>query len=201
MANRESASSWGCELKCECKNENPIINLSASSWGCELKCRLYAKRLLDSRSASSWGCELKCNSLHQILCSAGVSLFVRLWVEIVFSCVQAFQELVSLFVRLWVEMFHQKTSCSGFRVSLFVRLWVEILCESMYCRIAVCQPLREAVSWNGSKTIGFHATFPSASSWGCELKFIPQLRNICPFLSASSWGCELKFREMSQPVR
>ena len=54
-------------------------------------------------------------------------------------------------------------------VSLFVRLWVEILC-----------------------VVSLQATFQSASSWGCELKYFLLWKHMQVCWSASSWGCELK---------
>ncbi len=55
-------------------------------------------------SASSWGCELK--FIHAVYDVPGkaVSLFVRLWVEIVRILSTSELMAVSLFVRLWVEM-------------------------------------------------------------------------------------------------
>ena len=143
-----SASSWGCELKCFenrrciCHKGQPlreavswntysssiryIFSLSASSWGCELKYFSYNQRGLairqPLREAVSW------NTLTGKRClnSSVVSLFVRLWVEIVFFPRKHGWNVVSLFVRLWVEI-----------VSLLV----------------------------------FLIPYPSASSWGCELKY------------------------------
>ena len=181
-------------------------------------------------SASSWGCELKCHVLPWT--SAGfalVSLFVRLWVEIIIlspptiSCWSAsswgcelkcftanqiyLSVLVSLFVRLWVEIANIEPFFHRVAVSLFVRLWVEIIANSL--------------TLHSGK---------SASSWGCELKYFYCSRynkkyrqplreavswnvqnthgSIDPVLSASSWGCELKFEcntittvEECQPLR
>ena len=77
------------------------------------------------------------------------------------------------------------------RVSLFVRLWVEMYCDDKA-----------------------DSTFPSASSWGCELKYMSHALSLSIIRqplreavswntikrmiwnsgksSASSWGCELK---------
>ena len=99
-------------------------------------------------SASSWGCELKSPLTCNDLVSYCVSLFVRLWVEMVYwrawkwagrSASSWGCELkstgpagtvtpaaVSLFVRLWVEIWPEITWLPCRRVSLFVRLWVEI---------------------------------------------------------------------------
>ena len=70
-------------------------------------------------------------------------------------------------------------SCT--KVSLFVRLWVEIFPTVSHC-------------WKD---------ISSASSWGCELKYLVFFKNVVSARSASSWGCELKFRmtrkQSSQP--
>ena len=39
----------------------------------------------------------------------------------------------------------------------------------------------------------FCLKLPSASSWGCELKYFSDCHLSLPPLSASSWGCELKY--------
>ena len=120
-----SASSWGCELKYV--SFLLLLNLpsSASSWGCELKYSCFVCPDDLSTSASSWGCELKwvfrrsgCEHRRQPLREAvswnvpngvgtdqgPVSLFVRLWVEIIIFQTLAIFSFVSLFVRLWVEI-------------------------------------------------------------------------------------------------
>ena len=77
-----------------------------------------------------------------------VSLFVRLWVEIIASPKENVALPVSLFVRLWVEISGQFQIFSNWLVSLFVRLWVEIINVLDKIKKEICQPLREAVSWN-----------------------------------------------------
>ena len=136
----------------------------------------------------SWNLCTRSNLLR-----CGVSLFVRLWVEIEPKILTLKSCIVSLFVRLWVEMTiripfpvlsNRSASSWGCElkyiclihiswtvpVSLFVRLWVEI---------------------NMPQYI--HDGSQSASSWGCELKLI-SVNHVPPFFqSASSWGCELKY--------
>ena len=56
---QSSASSWGCELKCQHLIPCHCQLLSASSWGCELKFGLWDRTITQVMSASSWGCELK----------------------------------------------------------------------------------------------------------------------------------------------
>ena len=161
-----------------------------------------------STSASSWGCELKFRGMLLSLKSHPVSLFVRLWVEILSQTVRALtysrqplREAVSWNYLREKELFHLLLSASSWgcelkcqrelvkrrlgHVSLFVRLWVEISIE---------QELR-VHPW-------------SASSWGCELKYIQMSVPHINSLSASSWGCELKWTEATagkyeacQPLR
>ena len=104
------------------------------------------------------------------LSEIAVSLLVRLWVEI--DCL--FDErkpiTVSLLVRLWVEIMPGQGGWTACAVSLLVRLWVEML-----------HVLRRDFQ------------LPSASLWGCELKYHHWLQNYADSWSASLWGCELKW--------
>ena len=125
---------------------------SASSWGCELKCFGISCFCASAMSASSWGCELKC-----------------LYWQIKFT-----QIIVSLFVRLWVEIMtgedksNDNKSASSWGCELkFLIIIASILKCSQPLREAVSwntlmkkkwkrkksQPLREAVSWNGIKNL------------------------------------------------
>ena len=144
-----SASSWGCELKTDCRGTDTQYNQSASSWGCELKTfrsPVYSsvafrqplreavswKQLhspcpeLLAPSASSWGCELK--------------IWWKLWrwippgssasswgceLKMVSAAGSSTVSCVSLFVRLWVEKPVEPLQHFLRLVSLFVRLWVE----------------------------------------------------------------------------
>ena len=123
--------------------------VSASSWGCELKYSPFPSNIPGSRQppreAVSWNIQLIDGSIK-----LGVSLLVRLWVEIPFFSLKSKSTLVSLLVRLWVEIF-----CMG-------QIWRQ----------------RQ-----------------SASSWGCELKYLRNRYEDEKRLSASSWGCELKYRD------
>ena len=51
------------------------------------------------------------------------------------------------------------------------------------------------MSWNSRKRAHAVTHTPSASSWGCELKYLVNLLYLLFLLSASSWGCELKCRQ------
>ena len=143
-------------------------------------------------SASSWGCELKCKYLDDNDAESGVSLFVRLWVEIQIRHPEHSHRSSA---SSWgCELKYTLCPRIGWKcdVSLFVRLWVEILiygikispkasasswgCELKYSESCkrVCnnsQPLREAVSWNNFDSSGWFVVSSSASSWGCELKY------------------------------
>ena len=165
-------------------------------------------------SASSWGCELK-----------------YLWTEATEGKYE-----VSLFVRLWVEMIPPRFTAVSSFVSLFVRLWVEIKSRKEQKPHPGRQPLREAVSWNNSANIiriyRFRQPLREAVSWntatfistdghyvslfvrlwveiiilmlflkrGIVSLFVrlwveiplPRAIEVCT-LSASSWGCELKY--------
>ena len=61
-------------------------------------------------------------------------------------------------------------------VILFVRMWVEIYSSSTAS-----------------------AVIPSSSSWGCELKYLLELKVLFSVQSSSSWGCELKCNSNSFP--
>ena len=143
---------------------------SASSWGCELKLIQKIKHIKKVTSASSWGCELKydCKSVQmQMNC---VSLFVRLWVEIIDDITLLNQMNVSLFVRLWVEIWgagllSPDDPRQPLREAVSWNVIVSILLSA-----ADCQPLREVVSWNEYLEIRDITDEESASSWGCELK-------------------------------
>ena len=100
---KQSASSWGCELKYFILFHNALLSMvslfvrlwveitilsssfitysSASSWGCELKYAMNNGMLTGFKSASSWGCELKSSDADPFYADTTVSLFVRLWVE------------------------------------------------------------------------------------------------------------------------
>ena len=182
-----SASLWGCELKW-CKQTNYLERWrSASLWGCELKYIPFAGRLCRRGSASLWGCELKFNIMVLENSKTGVSLLVRLWVEMFYQLNYAPMSAVSLLVRLWVEMLTGKVGGYYHRVSLLVRLWVEIseasenglvVKVSLLVRlwVEICgvltqktgcprQPPCVAVSWN----IFFRrSSFRSSSQPPCE---------------------------------
>ena len=168
-------------------------------------------------SASSWGCELKYLITWIPNIASTVSLFVRLWVEIL-RCLRIYCfSIVSLFVRLWVEIlthYHKKHSPI---VSLFVRLWVEIHTLTVFWKAFSCQPLREAVSWNVEKLNGMSEgqsqplrEAVSWNVWNCititddTVSLFVRLwveiqisgRQWCRIRSASSWGCELKWPDI-----
>ena len=209
-----SASSWGCELKFHfpkvydsSQNRQPLRE--AVSWNINIS--FFSHYDTVSLFVRLW-VEISFG-LYATL-NTTVSLFVRLWVEISVSFPRSFACSVSLFVRLWVEMLSLHPAPARASVSLFVRLWVEIgLCQG-FRLLVYSQPLREAVSWNINHIIMgcdiFVSLFVrlwveihlpvlrqilylSASSWGCELKYLLIFLFFLHTLSASSWGCELKW--------
>ena len=131
--------------------------LSASSWGCELKCDCWKKtgkkESQPPREAVSWNII----SFNLSLAHA-VSLLVRLWVEIPLTSTGYVRRLVSLLVRLWVEIGMDAITLLSYVVSLLVRLWVEI-----------------SAAWTAKKRL------TSASSWGCELKWIMSWQHLHQF--------------------
>ena len=112
---------------------------------------------------------------------------MRLWVEIAIEFSLLLISSVSLFVRLWVEISTEQELKVHPCVSLFVRLWVEIPLKVSY-------PL-----WY----------LPSASSWGCELKYDPtcwtfNLFPRQPLREAVSWNTDCPIYpwvSVRQPLR
>ena len=100
-----------------------------------------------------------------------VSLLVRLWVEMRLLWRVGEPEQVSLLVRLWVEIACYQQVYMLWFVSLLVRLWVEISSRMLFVVSCPSQPPCEAVSWNGYDDNVYYAGRPSASLWGCELKY------------------------------
>ena len=190
---RQSASSWGCELKYlrkQSRNCRYSVSLfvrlwveiriwrsssdgsgSASSWGCELKCQDFQLWWLFSGSASSWGCELKCELIkgHGYLAVSASSWGCELkYLErgvFALPLGQPLREAVS-----WNAP-QDGAFFDSVGVSLFVRLWVEIARIVPWVCRRQCQPLREAVSWNEYIEERTITDEESASSWGCELKY------------------------------
>ena len=126
---------------------NPIAT-SASSWGCELKYKGLWVFSVVVLSASSWGCELKCQFSTNPHAVPGVSLFVRLWVEMWLSGSAVCWPSSASSWGCELKCAKFLYGFNGIIVSLFVRLWVEI--SSINCFYSII--------WT------------SASSWGCELK-------------------------------
>ena len=190
-------------------------SVSASSWGCELKYYILKGEQGWTRSASSWGCELKSFADPVFFCQIHVSLFVRLWVEILSyllllqntwsasswgcelkcaqfrgnkgNCCQPLREAVSWNARISCCM-NFSDPCQPLREAVSWNASAMI----MVC-IASCQPLREAVSWNSSENMSVsdasRQPFREAVSWNINITCV----SICNFESASSWGCELKY--------
>ena len=143
-----------------------------------------------------------------------VTLFTRVWIEILAISLQAVVRLVTLFTRVWIEISLNLSSILRFLVTLFTRVWIEILlicrehrrchCHSLYESVNWnifhqlpyflfnCHSLYESVNWNFCCYIALGCHIASLSLRECELKF-----NFCVFplffyLSLSLRECELK---------
>ena len=167
---KRSASSWGCELKYHSRcstvfhRRQPLRE--AVSWNFWEERRFRPERSQPLReavswnnniqflmcywilSASSWGCELKCQFSTNPHAVPGVSLFVRLWVEMWLSGSAVCWPSSASSWGCELKCAKFLYGFNGIIVSLFVRLWVEI--SSINCFYSII--------WT------------SASSWGCELK-------------------------------
>ena len=141
---------------------------SASSWGCELKYswmqRKYVSYSQPLREAVSWNTSMK--PVLSLTSRQPLREAVS-WNE--FDAFDFSDAFVSLFVRLWVEIVYVRLvrnitpSASSWGCEL----------KSSQCRSlprTFRQPLREAVSWNMTSHAMQITRLASASSWGCELK-------------------------------
>ena len=165
-----SASLWGCELKYN--SSTPSSHrlrqppCEAVSWNERMK----ADTKEEKRSASLWGCELKLvGQLQEIIVGRQPPCEAVSWNDLR-RCEYHFR-VVSLLVRLWVEIKYTAQHKHMISVSLLVRLWVEIF-----------------------RVFSMVLLIPSASLWGCELKYSEFPRWFSWFRSASLWGCELKYQ-------
>ena len=55
---------------------------------------------------------------------------------------------VTLYTRVWIEMVYVLSLFVGFNVTLYTRVWIEITRNSTYHICEVCHPLHEGVDWN-----------------------------------------------------
>ena len=78
-------------------------------------------------------------------------------------------------------------------VSLFVRLWVEISLSSYISSGRCCQPLREAVSWNTVEQYTYKGSDLVSLFVRLWVEISRKNATKEPNRSASSWGCELKY--------
>ena len=168
-------------------------------------------------SASLWGCELKYCYAETKQKAINVSLLVRLWVEISWTLISDYQVFVSLLVRLWVEirLLTDQTFLALRQPPCEAVSWNTY--EILYGGSPVCQPPCEAVSWNTRQLWNYcnrcivsllvrlwveiirvdamkTETKPSASLWGCELKYsgiyqtaIHECQPPCEAVSWNSW--------------
>ena len=166
---------------------------SASSWGCELKSDRLIRHVCHLRQplreAVSWNPSypsMPRNRLH-------VSLFVRLWVEILRFRTAIPWAVVSLFVRLWVEIVNyvKKTKHVPRQPLREAVSWNKLL--KVFCQFLCGQPLREAVSWNNpyAELLAQDKVSLFVRLWVEMLTYVVSMLRM---LSASSWGCELKYQ-------
>ena len=144
-------------------------SMSASLWGCELKCKKVGIKMAEISQppceAVSWNVGIPCKylgTLRQPPCEA-VSWNINVSETLDETKRQPPCEAVS-----WNNFF----GCS----------------HTVYNR----QPPCEAVSWNTLPFKMKERGEPSASLWGCELKWVRSLAHRDQPVSASLWGCELK---------
>ena len=190
-----SASSWGCELKCFsflcCSSIIRQPLREAVSWNNAgfshfrpVRCQplreavswngfkldwIYSATRQPLREAVSWNLILQVLYLLLYI----VSLFVRLWVEILYSVTirsyknrQPLREAVSWNFIVTFQL------CLDARQPLREAVsWNTVGWQSS--ATSSCQPLREAVSWNPYERDTQRTGTSSASSWGCELKWTP----------------------------
>ena len=202
-----------CQPPCEAVSWNNIVAAktaagirSASLWGCELKYIIHKSILPVMLSASLWGCELK------YFQSPGIRIFYRQppceavsWNN---NCCPGIC-IASKSASLWgceLKFLAWGGNFGNWGVSLLVRLWVEICTWSTIWKSGTRQPPCEAVSWNtirGSRIIDL---LPSASLWGCELKYettyAVSLADSQPPCEAVSWNDWVRMdrpREWRQP--
>ena len=190
-AKKLSASSWGCELKCESgrrwKDNSCQPLREAVSWNVHVKGHSGDEYSQPLREAVSWNSNpsrevaaqarqplreaVSWNDMEHVLkggfksqplreavswnyCSTIVNSRIGsqpLREAVSWNVINAERRsgcAVSLFVRLWVEIDPKDKAYKEGYVSLFVRLWVEIWWSIGSDADELCQPLREAVSWN-----------------------------------------------------
>ena len=166
---QQSASSWGCELKClllscsvDCRRQplreavswnSKLFGLNKITVGQPLReavswnvLKLFPIRRTESqplREAVSWNV----GDFETTVYDGRQPLREAVSWNNTFT-IFVFHSSVSLFVRLWVEISMKKNKVLHHPVSLFVRLWVEMEIDVMQTWAFDCQPLREAVSWN-----------------------------------------------------
>ena len=77
-----------------------------------------------------------------------VTLFTRVWIEIIVIWEWLYIQHVTLFTRVWIEIlcfFFNFVNCF---VTLFTRVWIEIINSKGKLNNAFCHSLYESVNWN-----------------------------------------------------
>ena len=168
-----------------------VLERSASLWGCELKCGLWWYCKEPRMSASLWGCELKFENTG---CSGAWRLSASLWgCELKCSTKrrEPGQYSQPLYEAVSWNLCRGKCRADRF-VSLFMRLWVEITDDEIEYRISPsaslwgCE-LKYDIIWTMAKTADSQPLY-EAVSWNTQ----KELESRESMRSASLWGCELK---------
>ena len=165
-----------CQPPCEAVSWNVstytdifLRSQSASLWGCELKCLHHCWFRSLQMSASLWGCELKWKWRTNWLICTRVSLLVRLWVEIskitLFNYYERSASLWGCELKCWNIW---RTDGMAWSASLWG-------CELKYAmNNGMLTGFKSASLWGCElKYSGKERTQSgkrSASLWGCELK-------------------------------
>ena len=145
-----------------------------------------------SLSASSWGCELKYKIHRCIRHATAVSLFVRLWVEILSD---------SEIPRGQVSQPLREAVSWNIEITYDITEWISqplreaVSWNSQSCRIISSvfrQPLREAVSWNEIKVNEINGDYcqplREAVSWNSSKSEIRWFATCQPLREAVSWN-------------
>ena len=167
------------------------------------------------QSLSLWECGLKSEGAAYLRMSFKVTLFVRVWIEIIHHWQKWNEWFVTLFVRVWIEIGYVQGETTKPPVTLFVRVWIEINktvvdylwrykslslwecgLKSTYENmdsVFICHSLCESVDWNCPLSV--ICPLPSRHSL-CESvdwnhTFPHFYINITPSLSL--WECGLKW--------
>ena len=77
-----------------------------------------------------------------------VTLFTRVWIEIIDICKETITITVTLFTRVWIEIVWTPNICYNRIVTLFTRVWIEIIIFKHTLHWYGSHSLYESVNWN-----------------------------------------------------